>query len=206
MRAERYATKCSHLSDVLANASELSGNSDKVLQLSDPDLEQSLTVDLFLELAVNAKLAIPAADSSHELAKKLLAFVDFLQKYDCKPLWRHLHLACAEQLSKGKLSPQVAFVVSSAARDIDMCAIALGKMCENRRLPLKTVNGLRHLCDADPGTFSLELWNLISHEHAWAYCVAFRDCLTSADHCVGSMCPHQLGFHFKAIISRLPSS
>lgn len=188
-----------YLSDVLANASELSGNSDKVLQFSDPDLEQSLTVDLFLELAVNAKLTIPAARSDHELAKKLLAFVGFLQKYDCEPLWRQLHLAGVELLSEGKLSPKVAFVVACAAGQIGLGAVALDKMCHLERDPS------RYACPADPGTFSLELWALISQEHAWAYCVAFRGCGALANHCAEPRytTSHHLGAEFQRVIGNL---
>lgn len=179
------------------------------MQFSDQDLEQAEIIDWFLDLAVNLKLSVSTAtgiESEANLTKDLLTLVRFLQKYECTSLWRQLHLACLEQLFQGNMSPQVAFVVGSASGNFDMCATALDKMCENNKLPYKGADAdQRHRCAADPGNFSPKLWDLLNHEHAWAYCAAFSQAAPSADHCNEYMHRHHLGSYFKDVIRGMPS-
>lgn len=91
----------------------------------------------------------------------VLHLVRFLEKYGCTRLWRQLHYCCVSKLYSASMSPRLAFVIGCASNNVELCRMSLDSMCGPHHCDPRTVP---HECDADPGRFPLELWNLIDHE------------------------------------------
>lgn len=188
-------------SEVFVNASELAGDEDRTLHLTDPDIETAPVITRFLNLATTAKLALPRISTDEtdvELCRDLIRLIRFLEKYECNPLWRRFHLCCLEHLIMKKMHPRVGFVLGCAACDYELCESALNTMCG-----LYCEGSLSHGCRADPANFSLDMWELLAPEHTLAYVIATQRNHALKDHStrrLGLRPVHRIGSTFKEIM------
>lgn len=157
-------------SQVLADASEICDGGKKIVRLHDEKLEDSIVVNHFLGLAVDSALDIDYCDVDIESCRGILRLVRFMEKYECTRLWGPLHYFCTYLAHGGLIDYQIAFVIGSATNDEELCQVSLRKLCPQPDLHCS----VSHNCYADPGSFSLELWELLDHDGGWALAVACR--------------------------------
>lgn len=174
-------------SNVFAEADQAAGDNAKELFLSDPELEHSDVIDKFLDLAVNAslpELEKPVnADKELRYCQGMVKVLTFIHKYDCDPLLRLLRLVLFERFSKGAITPHVAFVIGSAANDLDICSLAITKLGKTCIGEFDQMRNKWASCSGDPGTLPVDLWISIPSEWAWAWSVGWMKGCGYDEHC-----------------------
>lgn len=157
---------------MLADASKHCSDEEKVVRLVDEDIEDSEIINLFLTLAVDGTLDVEfqlGYEDDTEACKTVIRLVRFMDKWECSRLWRSLYYNCADGVWWQHIDYQIAFIIGCAINNMELCRMSLDKLCESHDTHSDT-----HECQAEPGGFSLERWNLIDHEYAWLYIVACK--------------------------------
>lgn len=171
------------------------------MSFSDDEIETSDVIEQFLNLAVKSELDLfPGLSDTRtvDLGQNLIKLVRFFQKWKCAHLLRQVQLCCAEGLLMSRMSPKVVFVVACEGQNLDLCEIALNKMYEALNAPQD-----RGTCDSDSNLLPLELWKLLSREHAWAYLVASERAKIARDRCDNPGHAHDLGSEFVKVVRTL---
>ncbi|WVQ95657.1 hypothetical protein IAU59_002755 [Kwoniella sp. CBS 9459] len=111
----------------IGSASSQSQNSDPeagILHFTDPDLERSTVIDLFLSIVKGAPM-LPRTMRGMVETKEILDLVGFCQKYEAQIVLNIVRTSVRVWINEGHASPISTFIVGSRIPDLDLCCLAI---------------------------------------------------------------------------------
>ncbi|KAL1411787.1 hypothetical protein Q8F55_002754 [Vanrija albida] len=143
---------------------------NREIHLSDPTLEHSTTIELFLELVTNSSLDLTQS------VVRLIRLVHFLNKYDCASTLKLVRLRLLAFLISGKVTVEH-FTLAAVMDDVDLCVTVIDHMTRGAPWGWEPVAGgqrclassVRRGTDSlNPQNMPLWLWVLVPSVYQWA--------------------------------------
>ncbi|OCF43268.1 hypothetical protein I317_02836 [Kwoniella heveanensis CBS 569] len=115
------------LRDMISVGSTRSQNNDpetRTLQFTDPELERSAVIDLFLSIVKGVSM-IPRTMRGIVETREILDLVGFCHKYDAQIVLNIVKMSVRVWINEGHASPISTFIIGSRIPDLHLCCLAI---------------------------------------------------------------------------------